>query len=164
MKALTLQQPYATLIALGAKRIETRRWHPLENPGIIAIASSKKPLTRAQEARCCQPPFVDVLGTKPGQRQPLPIGHIVALARCHRFERTEDVSAADLAREGDFGDYRTGRWAWHFDSVVALDVPVPVPESPKGKKDFRLSLWNLPDTLVQGPLAPALARIADGSA
>lgn len=158
MKALTLQQPYATLIALGAKRIETRRWHPLENPGIIAIASSKKPMTAAQRGRLHAPPFSSALTTTD-----LPAGMIVALARCHRFERTEDVSAVDLEREGDFGDYRTGRWAWHFDSVVALDDPVPVPAPAKGKKDFRLSLWNLPDSLVQGPLAPALARIADGS-
>ena len=32
MPALTLMQPWATLIARGAKRIETRKWHPARTP------------------------------------------------------------------------------------------------------------------------------------
>lgn len=152
MKALTLQQPYATLIANGSKRIETRKWHPRENPGVIAIASSKKPLTGPQLVRCDTEPFQAALAGAEA-----PAGVILAVARCHYFVRTEDVPAADLAREGDFGDYRPGRWAWYFEGVVELSEPVPVPPPPKkGKKEFRLGLWTLPDKLLRGPLAAAV--------
>lgn len=38
MKALTVTEPWATLIAIGAKRIETRSW-PTEYRGPVAIHS-----------------------------------------------------------------------------------------------------------------------------
>jgi hypothetical protein len=34
MKALTLHQPWATLVALGAKQIETRSW-PTRHRGLV---------------------------------------------------------------------------------------------------------------------------------
>jgi hypothetical protein len=36
MKGLTLTQPWATLVAIGAKRIETRSW-PTRYRGLLAI-------------------------------------------------------------------------------------------------------------------------------
>lgn len=41
MKALTVTEPWATLIAIGAKRIETRSW-PTDYRGPVAIHASKK--------------------------------------------------------------------------------------------------------------------------
>src|SRR6202030_2406661 len=41
MKALTLTQPWATLVAIGAKRIETRSWPTLYR-GPLAIYAAKR--------------------------------------------------------------------------------------------------------------------------
>jgi hypothetical protein len=40
MKALTLTQPWATLVAIGAKTIETRSW-PTSYRGPLAIHAAK---------------------------------------------------------------------------------------------------------------------------
>ena len=42
MKALSVKQPYANMIASGQKTIETRLWYP-EYRGDILIVSSKRP-------------------------------------------------------------------------------------------------------------------------
>jgi hypothetical protein len=43
MKAITILQPFASLIACGAKKIETRSW-PTKYRGPIAIHAGAKPL------------------------------------------------------------------------------------------------------------------------
>lgn len=42
MKAISLKQPWASLVAEGKKTIETRKW-PTKYRGIILIVSSKSP-------------------------------------------------------------------------------------------------------------------------
>lgn len=42
MKALTLHQPYATLIAAGLKRFETRTWAPPDGLHQVAIHAAKR--------------------------------------------------------------------------------------------------------------------------
>ena len=41
MKALTLYQPYASLIAVGAKTIETRSWGTSYRGGLLIHAGKK---------------------------------------------------------------------------------------------------------------------------
>ena len=41
MKAITLEQPFASLVSIGAKTIETRPW-PTPYRGALAIHSAKK--------------------------------------------------------------------------------------------------------------------------
>jgi len=59
MKALTLTQPWATLIACGAKRIETRSW-ATDFRGRIAIHAAKglSPFggKRGFQEQCAMPP------------------------------------------------------------------------------------------------------------
>lgn len=63
MKALTLTQPYATLVAIGSKHIETRSWAtsyrgPL---AIHAAAGYGKGGAKAHKALCGTEPFCSVL-------------------------------------------------------------------------------------------------------
>jgi activating signal cointegrator 1 len=60
MKALSLTQPWATLVAIGAKCIETRTWHTFYT-GTVAIHASKG-FPRDARVRCGQPPFIEHLG------------------------------------------------------------------------------------------------------
>src|ERR1051325_5993743 len=88
MKALTLTQPWATLIAIGAKRIETRSWST-DYHGQIAIHAAKGlgPVggKRGLADQCTMAAFADALrsgGYALGAEtyltdKPLPLGAIV---------------------------------------------------------------------------------------
>lgn len=96
MKALSLTQPWATLVALGAKRIETRSWSTRQH-GRIAIHAAKG-FPRAAREACNDVTFSRVLEHVPGidykantpqhwyhvhqpsYRGGLPLGAIVAVA------------------------------------------------------------------------------------
>ncbi|MDE2096723.1 MAG: ASCH domain-containing protein [Patescibacteria group bacterium] len=164
MKALSLIQPWATLIAIGAKRIETRSW-ATRYRGEIAIHASKR-FTMDEREICDEEPFLSAL-TRGGYKRTwreehhvqiplwdaLPLGAIVAVARLAAIFRTDDVAllpgqlrlANDnpdygyfptAPHESDFGNYQPGRFAWLLDDVKALAEPIPC----KGA----LNLWELP--------------------
>lgn len=142
MKALTLTQPWASLVAIGAKGIETRGWWT-EYRGPLAIHAAKGFPDDARYIATTEP-FRSALGG--GLATELPRGAIVAMATlrdCWRFGQNterqlrERSAAGGLPpHEADFGDYTAGRYGFRFKHVVALPEPVPVP----GK----LGLWNVP--------------------
>lgn len=153
MKGLSLTQPWATLVAIGAKRIETRSWHTSQYEGRprIAIHASKgypadcRDLVRRE-------PFKTTL-----EGQDLPLGAIVAVADLVGCGTTEAQLAAWQAVNGrdlgtimrtgmeyNFGDYSAGRWCFYLDNVQQLRQPVMA----KGALGF----WTLPlhvETMVQ---------------
>jgi hypothetical protein len=138
MKALTLTQPYATLIAIGAKRIETRNWSTRYR-GPLAIHAGKGlgPVggERGLVALCQNDVFAQALE---GRALP-PRGVIVAVCnlvgitnteavidgyRVHRSDRGHVICfSADSER--DFGDYTPGRYAWLLADVRPVDPPIP---------------------------------------
>jgi len=123
VKAIPLWQPYASLIALGAKTIETRHWPaPASLVGErIAIYATK----RTTELRACaRAPFTNFVNPLE-----LPLGAIVATAILRKSIEMTDDSIHELAErdpvEIAFGHYAPGRWAWHLSDVEALDPAVP---------------------------------------
>jgi hypothetical protein len=133
IKAISLYQPWATLVAIGAKKIETRSWST-NYRGPLAIHAAKK-WTGALKQIALDEPFKSALAGAVGQQITflpgsdcitLPLGKIVAvcrLANCLRAEavtRIVHVSAQELA----FGDFEAGRFAWMLDNVRPLFEPV----------------------------------------
>jgi activating signal cointegrator 1 len=151
VKCLTLTQPWATLVAIGAKSVETRSWncHHIMKP--LAIHAAKGFPGWAKQL-CFTEPFVSALRDVPGWERyggeeiikSLPLG--VVLCVCRVFgTRTTDVVKSALAagnsewyrsvftrRELAFGDYSPGRWAWMLDHIE----PLPVPIAAKGALGF----------------------------
>lgn len=124
---LSLLQPWATLMAIGAKKIETRSWST-QYRGLVAIAASKK--FNTEDARQChQQPFAGAL-VKAGYRKvkEIPTGAILAVGRLEGCWPTEHIAEyftdADLD-EMAFGDYSRGRWGWRFLDVRKLPEPIP---------------------------------------
>lgn len=127
MKALTLTEPWATLMMIQAKRIETRSW-VLPNSIIgkeVAIHSAKgfpgwaKNMLRV-------PAFRDAL--RPGgiyQYPELNRGHVVCVVKFIGCRFTEDVRKQISDQEMVFGDYEGGRYAWFSEFVRRLDNPIP---------------------------------------
>lgn len=137
MKALTIHQPFATLIALGEKRFETRGW-VTKYRGPIAIHAAKKVVRKV----CLEEPFRSVLAKHGYTADNLPTGAVVAtatLAGCHPVLATEQKAA--LIGSGEyvegnelaFGWYEESRYAWEVTEVKQID-PVPA----KGQQ----GLWN----------------------
>ena len=118
IKAITLWQPWASLIAHGVKRHETRHW-PTDYRGPIAIHAAKTlDIVGAPEALC-----VAMFGKD--WTRPLPRGAIVAigdLVSCPVAANVVDrLTSADRAA-GNFG---AGRYAWRIEDVRAVQAPIP---------------------------------------
>jgi hypothetical protein len=142
MKALTLIEPWATLVAIGAKRIETRSW-PTDYRGPIAIHASKKITSSEVELATGDGPIADAL-TSAGVQifwQPGRMGHVyqafsdtrglvIATARitdCIHFtqENVRKLCAVYGADELDYGDLTVGRYGFVLANVVRLPEPIP---------------------------------------
>lgn len=138
MKALTLHQPWASLVAYGLKQIETRSWST-KHRGQLAIHAGKRQAPYEEwpaEALKLWPHYPDLLGS-------LPLGAVVAVvnlvdvvpAESLRFHRgigggwTTGRRADDYvahAREAEMGDLSAGRFAWllRYD-VQRFEQPIP---------------------------------------
>jgi hypothetical protein len=137
MRALSLSQPWASLLILGHKRLETRSWQT-SHRGLLAIHAAR---TFSATARllCRHEPIGSLLrraGIEDADQ--LPRGVILGVARlveCVRVEELADVPEA----ERPLGDFSPGRWVWRFADAVPLSVPV----SARG----RLGIFDLPVSL-----------------
>ncbi|WP_107841677.1 ASCH domain-containing protein [Metasolibacillus meyeri] len=138
MKAITITQPWASLIALGEKQFETRGWST-SHRGKIAIHAGKKVNEEAFED-------FKAIFRKHGitSAKELLTGAVIAtanLVECHKVT-SEDYEQAMAVTTGPkisgqeyrLGDYTPHRYAWEVDGVQHLPKPIPA----KGK----LSLWE----------------------
>lgn len=149
MKAITILQPWASLIPAGAKTIETRSWST-KYRGPIAIHAGKVedivaynnlfPLIEPLEKSGKLPIF-------PNRR---PTGKVIAIADLIDCLKVTDWAIGDGLRvisatlengqiitgnELEFGDYAPGRYAWRLANVQQIN-PIPA----KGKQ--RLWEWE----------------------
>lgn len=127
MRALTLTQPWATLVATGEKTIETRSWQT-EHRGVIAIHAAKG-MTEEDKAVCRVHPFSTAL-RKHGVTaiSQLPRGAVIATARltaCVKLSGHVAAEPPEDSWERAFGDYSRGRYIWTLINVVALPTPIP---------------------------------------
>jgi len=169
IKALTLTQPWASLMAIGVKTIETRSWKTGYR-GPVAIHAGKGLGGLGNGATegdlydlCRSEPFRSALSAgridSPGD---LPRGSIVAVGTLAQCERTRldghlhpDVAGRFIVApdEEAFGNYDAGRWAWMFNSVTALPEPVVIPKG--AVVDYR-GLWDVPTALALDVFARTL--------
>lgn len=151
MKALTLTQPWATLVAIGAKRIETRSWSTSYR-GELAIHA-------AQGFPKCAQEFADeqivqyLLNCIPtwGPNWPkLPLGCVIATCRLVELMPTECLANRVVTpkivteQELAFGNYSPGRWGWILEDVHMLPEPI------RAKGARRLWEWNPEAARVAG--------------
>ncbi len=119
MKAITLWQPWATFIALGYKKVETRSW-PTTYRGPIAIHAAKRRMTHYERERMAY------LEARYRLNASYPLGVIVCTATltdCVRM--TDDLIERQGYTELHLGDWRPGRYAWFLRDIKRLDPPVP---------------------------------------
>lgn len=144
MKALTLWQPWASLIALKAKRHETRSWKT-DYRGPLAIHAAKRPIRGDEITTEIDAELVRQLGPGEPWRNVLPVGRILAVCELTAIFPTGQLAFDGFkagepsidASEKPFGDYTPGRFAWRLENIVALDADrLPIVKGQMG-------LWNL---------------------
>ena len=140
MKALTLHQPWASLIAHGVKSIETRSWAPPRAfiGQRVAIHAGRR-IIRSGLSRCVWNRACQLYG--PGWWNEIPAGAVVctaALADARRVLAFDDkhgesvqVSSSLAGIDGmssvvtdSFGDFEVGRWLWFLEDVRPLNPPL----------------------------------------
>jgi activating signal cointegrator 1 len=153
LHALSLTQPWASLVAIGAKLVETRSWWTSYR-GPLAIHASKGFPGWAKDCWQYGPHFqyaLKPLGIETRKDLDLlPRGAIIATCRLVDCLAMYNPRVAELARpytaERAFGDYSAGRWAW-----VLMDItPLPEPIECNGA----LGLWRVPDPIAARIGAP----------
>lgn len=117
MKALSLWQPWASAIALGHKRIETRHW-TTGYRGLIAIHAAKRWTVEEREFAASE----HALGRLP---QRLPLGAVVAIALLTDIRRTEDLELIIGPIEKLYGNYAPRRFGWMLEDIRPLSEPFP---------------------------------------
>jgi len=146
MKALTLWNPWAALVAWGYKTIETRCWETSYRGHIAIHAAARKSgqLRRIAQALPCVTEYGEgydpVLHGITADYDRLAFGSVVAvgeLVTCFQFTESIKYRLSDF--ELAIGDYTPGRFAWVLDNVRPLSVPVPA----KGYQ--RVWNWTPPD-------------------
>jgi len=147
MKALSLWQPWATLMAAGYKRIETRSWAPrgLRAGDLVAIHAAKR-WTDDEHDLCLYDPFFRrylMLAQRRGLwgfEQP-PLGCVVGIARFEVALPTQVIRPQSYRAwwpaekrpirhwitdaEYAFGNYGDGRFGWVFSAVRPIQ-PIPL--------------------------------------
>ena len=126
LKAITLYEPYASLMAIGAKRNETRGCRT-SHRGDIAIHAAKADhgtpetlvplILQAIESRRDQ-----LQGWRP---DPVYLGCIIAVVNLYDVQPAERVYPTSSAEELAFGNYLCGRWIYLTHTVRRLAKPVP---------------------------------------
>ena len=117
MKALSLTQPWATLVATGRKKVETRSWST-NYRGLLYVHAAKG---FPAYARRFAEEEVGIDGC-PGA---YPRGVIIARVRLVDIQRTEKVISKLSALEKHYGDYSPGRFAWFLEDAEKLLSPIP---------------------------------------
>lgn len=134
MKAISLWQPWATLIAIGAKEYETRSWAQSYR-GTIAIHAAKR--TSEIQRVLNKPDMACYLNDEGYHKvQDFPLGAIVAFAKLTAIYRTEELRPHLSPKELQYGDFSNGRFAWRIEQVAILDEPIPA-RGQQGLWDWR---------------------------
>ncbi|YAF99518.1 MAG: ASCH domain-containing protein (plasmid) [Nodularia sp. CChRGM 3473] len=129
IKAISLHEPWASLIPMGLKKYETRSWATTYR-GPLLICAAKKTSTYQELTHCY---FL----TKYQQRltetdnyvdwDDLPFGRAIAfvdLTACIRM--TPSFIKEQPQTELDTGDWRVGRFAWQLDNIRRIVPPIPI--------------------------------------
>lgn len=162
MRGFTLTQPWASLVALEAKRFETRSWTTTYCGDLLIHAAKNFP--RDCQELCAIEPFLSVLKAAGyTNTRELPTAAIVAYVPANNVivrtpVRTElmpqiwahmrsqgplkgvPMAAWDESNEHAFGDYGPNRYAWPLPHVRKLREPIPC----KGA----LGLWTVPQVVL----------------
>lgn len=152
-KAISLHQPWASLVALGLKNYETRSWGTSYRGNLLICSAKKKynpdslihhPTNGNVRFSDLTNEICELSGLNIFDRKTLdlfggkflPLGKVLAvveLTNCHRMmPNNGDVDDIIIngsrpgLKEWLCGDWQVGRSAWELSSVKSLPTPIPI--------------------------------------
>lgn len=136
MKVLTIQEPYATFIMQGTKKIETRSWKTNYRGEIyIHAGKSKSFLKKIKNDKVLK--LLENIN--------LNYGNIICKAELvdciYMTEEFIEKIKSENNYEYILGEYEVGRYAWILKNIQALDKKIPA----KGK----LNIWTYHEPSVR---------------
>jgi len=171
MKALTLYQPHAFLIGIGAKLYETRSWKTnfrgllaihaggdcrKNCKGLLVDSGAKEPVIAAPFDRYVKNDWHFIYGEMNNGG----VEALVVVENCWRTETVKSALEKDLKKHRvdtleyrqveeamSFGDFGPGRWAWQ------LRLECWVQGNAGGVIRGHQGLWNLPAKVEEAVLA-----------
>jgi len=146
MKAITLWEPWASFVAEGLKKYETRSWST-DYRGKILIHAAKRPPVEAEYKPCLE--AIAEAGLTAPYLSEQKLGSFIAVAELvdcrpmlegrvdnHTFNFIGIADQTPL--EKALGLWEPGRFAWELRNVRKLSVPI--------KWNGNQGLWNPPST------------------
>lgn len=129
MRAISLWEPWASLVVLGLKKIETRHWDtPYRGPLLIHAAQRKNIAELVQLFQMDS--FRDAFASKGinGVNDFIDqntFGKLLGVVDLNGTKRTDFINVEQLGIEHDFGNYAAGRFGWFLDNPVKFDTAIP---------------------------------------
>lgn len=144
MKAISLWQPWASLMVLGAKRIETRSWYTDHRGPLLIHAAKRKNIGELSDVleqeefrSALKLPILDLDGDLRKQLREdienLPYGALLGTVNMVDCVPTEKINRETLNMpcgtfgdwsEWDFGNYMDGRYGWICEKPVKFEHPI----------------------------------------
>lgn len=120
MKALSLWQPWASLVIVGAKQFETRSWKTsYRGTLVIHAALTRNAYTAA--AMIAAKGLGLILDTMP---RGVALGTVELVDVCPVEAVMESGEVKFGAQEWQLGDYSEGRYAWKLANPIAFPEPI----------------------------------------
>lgn len=137
MKAITLIQPWATLVMLGydIKWHETRSWSTKHRGELAIHAGAGRPCYAREAAQ--SPLIAEALAAYGLTYETLPFGALLGTVELREVhEMTPEYIAQQTPMELATGYWEPGRYAWQLEHQQAYGAPVPC-------RGFQ-QIWNVP--------------------
>lgn len=140
MKAISLWEPWASLVRCGAKTWETRHWSTRYRGDLLICAAkrgldkrylnhllSRRDFRNALTPLAGRPPDMELgTWTYPGVKiSDLHFGMAVAIVELTACRPTGNIGIGEVAAELPFGDFSAGRFGWKFEHLRVIE-PFPV--------------------------------------
>jgi hypothetical protein len=126
LKAISLHQPWASAMAIGVKKVETRSWQTYHS-GLIAIHAAT--IQTMEQIDFFDNFVLEDSNTRAAFERngikgfsQLPFGAVVAVGDLLEGVRTEAISGLSTT-ESNWGDYSNGRFGWMFTKIWKLEEP-----------------------------------------
>lgn len=119
MKALSLYQPWASLLALGIKKFETRCWSTNYRGPLAIHAAWNIP----KEAHAFYKEVIKLRLLDPNMD--LPRGCIVATCNLHDVQST-DAGGSVIGLQAFLGDFSAGRFIWFLSDIKPVNPVISV--------------------------------------
>ncbi len=144
MKAISLWEPWASLIRTGAKKWETRHWRTSYRGKLLICAAKRKHIGELLHLLADQrfqrglAPLVKEFWAGVGICD-LNFGKAVVIVDLTDCRPTYDMTPEEIGTDVPFGDFSTGRYGWKLENLRVIE-PFPV----KGSQGF----FNVPDEII----------------